>query len=81
MAYDAKNEKGFKLNAADKKHIEYLVGKHHVGTSDEKIAEEFAQRCAQNKIGPRATKLVIAHALKAHKANFDLYARVMTGRL
>ena len=81
MAYDASNEKGFKLNAADKRNIEYLVGKHHVGTSDEKIIAEFTERCAKNKIGPKATKQVIAHALKAHAKNFDLYARVMTGRL
>ena len=71
----------FKLNAADKRNIEWIVGKFHVGTPDEKITAEMQARCDHNKIAPAATRQVIAHALKAHKKNQDLYARVMSGRL
>lgn len=71
----------FKLNAADKHHIEYLVGKHHVSTSDDEIKADMSERCAHNKIAPDATKQVLAYAVKAHHKNRDFYCSVMSGRL
>lgn len=71
----------FKLNAADKQMIEYIVGKFHVSTPDSIITAEFTARCARNSIAPGPTKQVLKYAIKAHKANRDLYARVMSGKL
>ena len=77
----ATRKPAFKLNAADKKHIEWITGKFHVGTPDSVITAEMTARCAQNGITGTPKRLVLAYALKSHKKNQDLYARVMSGRL
>ena len=68
----------YKLNSSDKKIISRIVGRQHVSTTDDTIANIMRDKLPTQ---PESTlKVVIRYALKCHGANQDLYRRVMSSR-
>ena len=61
--------------------IRFLVGKEHVGTSDESIASLIGARCAKAKAGMTEKQIgqCVKYAIGVHAENRELYDFVMRG--
>lgn len=62
-----------------KAEIFWIVGRIHVGTPDNEIIDNFRARCKRAGASPQLTSAVIRYALKCHRDNQALYARVTRG--
>lgn len=74
----------FKLNAADRRAVEYIVGKHHVATPFETIENDVRDRILKHNRPAPAEHIIAAyvrHARTAHNRNRKEYGRVMGGNL
>ena len=60
--------------------IEWLVARLHVSKTDDEVRAEIVRRTGPEWT-PEAIKRACDYAVKCHKKNQDLYARVMSGRL
>jgi hypothetical protein len=56
----------------------WLMGRVHVGTPDETVAEDIRQRT--KGFPPTVVRQSIAYALECHRRNQCLYTHVMRGR-
>lgn len=61
--------------------IDFLVGRYHVGTSDQEIAEDIKKRGQKNKWPAGAVTAAAKYAIKRHHANQKMYGDVMGGRI
>jgi hypothetical protein len=59
--------------------IDFIVGRYHVATPVEEVAENIRSRCQKAGVPAAVTKACVAYAQKAHKRNLDLYQDVMMG--
>ena len=59
--------------------IRFLVGKEHVGTSDESIASLIGARCVKAGMTERQIAQCVKYAIGAHAENRELYDFVMRG--
>jgi hypothetical protein len=59
--------------------IRFLVGKEHVGTSDESIASLIGARCEKAGMTEKQTGQCVKYAIGVHAENRELYAFVMRG--
>jgi len=64
-----------------KAQIDFAVGKYHVGTSDEEIAEDIRKRAEKMKWPEGAITAGVKYALKRHHANQGVYTAVMSGSI
>ena len=62
--------------------IEWIVGRLHVGASDEAVKANIRNRCTPGVHGWTEAQIVEAeeYAVKCHRKNQDLYRRVMSGK-
>ncbi|MBV6342997.1 hypothetical protein [Candidatus Magnetobacterium casense] len=67
-----------KLTGGDKHIIRNIVGRLHVGTSDEEVINYLYSRFVSNP-SPALAKAAAKYAIKAHHDNQDLYRRVQRG--
>lgn len=68
----------YRLKGGDKRMIEIMVDKKHVGEPDESVR---AWMVAKVKSGTDAQKKAAGdYAVKRHQNNRDVYRQVMTGR-
>jgi len=61
--------------------IDRAVGRHHVGTPDEEIAEEIRKQTTKMKWPKGAITAAVKYALKRHHANQGVYTAVMSGSI
>jgi len=59
--------------------IRFLVGKEHVGTSDEWIASRIGARCVKAAMTEKQTGQCVKYAIGVHAENRELYDFVMRG--
>jgi len=59
--------------------INWLMGRVHVGVTDEEITADITKRCSAPGYTPALIRQSIRYALICHKRNRDLYNRVMRG--
>jgi hypothetical protein len=59
--------------------IRFLVGKEHVGASDEAIASMIGARCVTAGMTEKQTGQCVKYAIGAHAENRELYDFVMRG--
>jgi hypothetical protein len=59
--------------------IDFIVAKHHVGDSDDKIRADIRAR-AVGRLTDSQLRRCEEYAVKSHAANRRLYAAVMGGR-
>jgi hypothetical protein len=59
--------------------IRFLVGKEHVGTSDESIASLIGARCVKAGMTEKQIARCVKYAIGAHAENRELYDFVMRG--
>lgn len=68
----------YKLNSSDKKIISHIVGRQHVSTTDDTIANIMRDKLPTQ---PESTlKVVIRYALKCHGANQKCHRTTMGTR-
>jgi hypothetical protein len=60
--------------------LEWLVGRLHVGTPDAEVRAEIRRRLAAG-VSTAERKRIVDAAVRIHRRNRRLYARVMGGRL
>lgn len=61
-----------KLSPALKQQIRWLLGRVHVGESDEEAQACITRRMAEDKFTPGCIKLAAEYALKCHRDNQGL---------
>ena len=59
--------------------IRFLVGKEHVGASDESIASLIGARCVKAGMTEKQIGQCVNYAIGVHAENRELYAFVMRG--
>ena len=59
--------------------IRFLVGKEHVGASDESIASLIGARCVRAGMTEKQIGQCVNYAIGVHAENRELYAFVMRG--
>jgi hypothetical protein len=59
--------------------IRFLVGKEHVGASDESIATLIGARCEKAGMTEKQIGQCVTYAIGVHAENRELYAFVMRG--
>jgi hypothetical protein len=59
--------------------IHWLIGRVHVGTSDDEVAADVRKRCTAPGYTPAIVRQSVAYALECHRRNRALYSRVMGG--
>ena len=59
--------------------IRFLVGKEHVGTSDQSIASLIGVRCVKAGMTEKQIARCVKYAIGAHAENRELYDFVMRG--
>jgi hypothetical protein len=59
--------------------IRFLVGKEHVGTSDESIASLIGARCVKAGMTEKQIARCVKYAIGVHAENRELYDSVMRG--
>jgi len=62
-----------------KAQIDFVVGKYHVGTPDEEIAEDIRKRAKKMKWPEGAVTAAVKYAIKRHHANGAVFTGVMSG--
>lgn len=59
-------------------HIKWLMGRVHVGTSNDEVQADIERRCAASPgFTPALIRQSVAYALECHKRNRELYVHVM----
>jgi hypothetical protein len=69
--------------AIPKHSIDYVVGKLHVGTSDDEVQRIIGDRIGKAKVQwpAKSVKDALGYAVQSHRKNQDLYSTVMGGNL
>ena len=61
--------------------IDFIVGRYHVGTPDEKIAEIIRKKLSKGKGTPEQIQTCVDYALSVHHEYRQLYQDVMGGKI
>jgi len=80
MARSNPDKKPSAASQVPKGEIDFIVGRYHVGTPVEEVAENIRVRCQKAGVPAPVAKACVAYAQKAHLRNRDLYEDVMLGR-
>lgn len=69
-----------KLDTGTKNGIRWLMGRVHVGTPAEEVADDMRARAKRAGHGTAMASAIVRFALAEHERNGQEYAAVMSGR-